>query len=109
MFPSEPQSRRVLSSIVTLFEWNNSDLIDYDENYSARLLGARFTSAIQTRVGAAVKGGDEFSRYGDDPELTNLTWDNLGYRLGRLFGPTSDELKQELFEWCVAQQKEDTE
>ena len=86
-----------------------SDLIDYDEDHRQDDPGPDRQGAFKRGWGAAVKGDDESSRYGDDPELTNLTWDNLGYRLGRLFGPTSDELKQELFEWCVAQQKEDTE
>lgn len=86
-----------------------TDLINYDEDHRRDDLGPDRQGAFKRGWGAAVKGNDESSRYGDDPELTNLTWDNLGYRLGRLFGSTSDELKQELFEWCVAQQKEDTE
>lgn len=36
--------------------------------------------------------------------LDKLTWENLGWRLGMLFGNTSDELKEELYEWCVEQQ-----
>jgi len=37
--------------------------------------------------------------------LDELTWHNLGWRLGQLFGETSDESKQEMFEWCKDQQK----
>ena len=48
---------------------------------------------------------DVWKRYSDDPELKTLTWDNLGYRLGSLFGDSTDELKQEMFEWCVEQRK----
>jgi exonuclease III len=38
--------------------------------------------------------------------LKNLTWQNLGWRLGMLFGDTSEELKEDLYEWCVNQQTE---
>lgn len=36
--------------------------------------------------------------------LARLTWRNLGYRLGALFGATSPELIDELYGWCVRQQ-----
>ena len=29
-----------------------------------------------------------------------LTWDNLGHRLGRIFGDTFDVLAREMFGWC---------
>jgi hypothetical protein len=35
--------------------------------------------------------------------LEALTWQNLGYRLGKLFGETSDEMIEEIFHWCVRQ------
>ena len=35
-----------------------------------------------------------------------LSWHNLGWRMGTLFGETSTELKDELYMWCVRQQKE---
>lgn len=35
--------------------------------------------------------------------LERLTWNNLGWRLGRLFGETPDELREEILEWCVDQ------
>jgi len=44
-------------------------------------------------------------RYGE-PSLKELTWDNLGYRLGALFSDTSPELVDELYDWCVRQQHE---
>lgn len=36
--------------------------------------------------------------------LARLTWDNLGFRLGKLFGPTSPLLMDQMYEWCVHQQ-----
>jgi hypothetical protein len=36
-----------------------------------------------------------------DKTLKKLTWNNLGYRLGRLFGNTPDEMREELYEWSV--------
>lgn len=40
----------------------------------------------------------------DEEVLTQLTWENLGWRLGNLFGETSEDLKEALYEWCVEQQ-----
>lgn len=86
-----------------------SNLVNYEDDKRQENPGSDRQGAFKRGWGAAVKGEEESSRYNADPELTNLTWDNLGYRLGRLFGPTSGELKQELFEWCVAQQKDNPE
>lgn len=36
--------------------------------------------------------------------LSRLTWQNLGWRLGKLFGDTSESLKEELYQWCETQQ-----
>ena len=36
--------------------------------------------------------------------LRDLTWQNLGYRMGRLFGKTDDDTIVELYDWCVRQQ-----
>ena len=36
--------------------------------------------------------------------LEALTWDNLGYRLGTLLGPTSEELTNRMYDLCVEQQ-----
>ena len=44
-------------------------------------------------------------KYTDDT-LESLTWGNLGYRLGSLFGSTKDDLITELYDWCVEQQAE---
>ena len=56
---------------------------------------------------AAVKdlkdGGS--SKYSEGPPPEELTWDNLGYRLGSIFGETDDDLRQDLFEWCKKKQK----
>lgn len=82
-----------------------SNLVDYEDDKRQENPGSDRQGAFKRGWGAAVKGEGESSRYSDDPELTNLTWDNLGYRLGRLFDPTSEERQQQLFEWCVAQQK----
>lgn len=38
--------------------------------------------------------------------LKRLTWDNLGYRLGKLFGETSPEEINHLYDWCVRQYKD---
>jgi hypothetical protein len=35
--------------------------------------------------------------------LRSLTWENLGYRLGRLFGVTPDAQVDELYVWCCRQ------
>ena len=43
-------------------------------------------------------------RYTDDA-LRRLTWNNLGYRLGFAFGPTSDEMIGLQYDWCVRQQQ----
>jgi hypothetical protein len=43
-----------------------------------------------------LKDNDESSKYSDGPPPEDLTWDNLGYRLGCNFGETDDELQQEL-------------
>ena len=36
-----------------------------------------------------------------DGVLEKLTWHNLGWRMGMLFGEADDERKTALFEWCV--------
>lgn len=54
----------------------------------------------------ALKDDPDKSKYKENPELPNLTWENLGYRLGSLFGETSKDLREELFDWCKEQQAE---
>lgn len=34
-----------------------------------------------------------------------LSWHNLGYRLGKLFGDTSEEMIKEMYMWCVRQMR----
>jgi hypothetical protein len=38
--------------------------------------------------------------------LRELTWENLGYRLGEIFRETSPELIDQMYDWCVLQQAE---
>jgi hypothetical protein len=38
-----------------------------------------------------------------DQVLRKLTWDNLGWRPGKLFGETSPEQIDEMYDWCVRQ------
>ena len=82
------------------------DLVDHEEDVRQLNPCSDRQGAFKRGWGAAVKGEDQPSRYQDDPNLNKLTWDNLGYRLGCLFGETPDDLKQEMFEWCVAKQSE---
>lgn len=35
-----------------------------------------------------------------------LSWRNLGYRLGLLFGETPEPMQRELYDWCVRQMRE---
>lgn len=53
---------------------------------------------------AAVKelnASDKTPRSAKDSPSESPTWDDLGYHLGSLFCQTDDDLRQELFEWCV--------
>lgn len=50
---------------------------------------------------AAVRG-----RVYSEKALRQLTWNDLGYRLGRLFGEASPELRDELFDWCRRQHQD---
>ena len=56
---------------------------------------ARFLDGWSNAVGGASYSGET---------LHELTWENLGYRLGKLFGPTDRDAIVELYEWCVRQQ-----
>lgn len=55
---------------------------------------ARFRQGWQKAVANEDYTGDTLKR---------LTWDNLGYRLGKLFGETSPEEVNHLYDWCVRQ------
>jgi hypothetical protein len=35
--------------------------------------------------------------------LEELTWNNLGWRLGQIFGETPEYLKDEMWQWCIEQ------
>jgi hypothetical protein len=50
------------------------------------------------------KNGAEGHEYTAET-LQELTWENLGYRLGRLFGETSSDLVDQMYDWCVRQQR----
>lgn len=49
--------------------------------------------------------GDAYTR----ETLRELTWNNLGYRLDRLFMETTPELIDQMYDWCVRQQAERTQ
>lgn len=68
-----------------------------DRNPSDNYRKARFREGWQNAV-----TGQAYS----SATLKKLTWDNLGYRLGKLFGETSDQLIDEMHEWCVRQHNE---
>ena len=59
------------------------------------------------RLGA-FKGGWTKAVQGEhyDTVLDELTWDNLGWRMGKLFGETEEDRIEEVFEWCVGQLQE---
>lgn len=38
--------------------------------------------------------------------LEELTWQNLGYRLGKILGPTSEDTQEAMYNLCVRQQRE---
>ena len=44
-------------------------------------------------------------RYSEET-LKELTWQNLGNRLGALFGSTDPALIDQLYDWCVDQQRD---
>jgi len=56
-----------------------------------------------------LKDDGESSKYDEDSPPEELTWDSLGYRLGCIFGQADDDLRQELFEWCVKKQNREKE
>ena len=38
-----------------------------------------------------------------DEVLDKLTWNDLGWRLGKIFGKTPDDMRDEMYNWCVRQ------
>ncbi|MFA9517208.1 hypothetical protein ACERIT_08325 [Halopenitus sp. H-Gu1] len=47
------------------------------------------------------ENGEEFG----PRALNGLSWHNLGWRLGMIFEDTPTDLKKELYQWCVEQQR----
>jgi len=47
------------------------------------------------------ENGEEFG----PRALRGLSWHNLGWRLGMIFGETPTDIKEDLYRWCVEQQK----
>ena len=84
----------------------SDDLLNYEEDIRKENPGSGRQRAFKTGWTEALKDDPDKSKYKENPELPNLTWENLGYRLGSLFGETSDELREELFLWCKRQQAE---
>lgn len=66
---------------------------DGDENDRIGSFKAGWTKA---------ENGEEFG----SNTYESLSWHNLGWRLGKLFGESTPELKRELYEWCVKQQEQ---
>lgn len=63
------------------------------------------TAHRQARFREGWRKGANGEQYGER-SLRELTWDNLGYRLGMIFSETSPALVDELYDWCVRQQRE---
>jgi hypothetical protein len=63
------------------------------------------TAHRKARFREGWRKGAAGEQYGAD-SLKELTWDNLGYRLGALFTNASPQLVDELYDWCVRQQRE---
>jgi phage FluMu protein Com len=57
-----------------------------------------------TAAAKDLNDSDKLSKYADGLPPEGVTWGDLGYRLGRLFDETDDDLRQELFEWCLKKQ-----
>lgn len=80
------------------------DGLKHDWNKDQRV----FPEPGNDRVGSFKAGwtkaenGEEFG----PRALEGLSWHNLGWRLGMMFDDTPTVLKEELYQWCVEQQKE---
>jgi len=72
------------------------DIRNTDPNQTAHRK-ARFKDGWRNAV-----AGDEYAAN----TLRELTWENLGYRLGKLFGETSAERVDQMYVWCVDQQRD---
>jgi hypothetical protein len=67
-------------------------MVDSDENHR---LGRFKTGWNRANDGAEL-----------DAVLDELTWQNLGWRFGRLLGPASEDIQENFYQWCVQQQLE---
>jgi hypothetical protein len=80
------------------------DGVKHDWNEDQRV----FPEPGNDRVGSFKAGwtkaenGEEFG----PRALEGLSWHNLGWRLGMIFDDTPTDLKEEIYQWCVEQQKE---
>lgn len=88
--PSQTGDNTVSARVDGLSYDEDNRAVDPEEGYRLGRFKAGWTKAVNGREMAGA--------------LDRLTWENLGWRLGRLFGETSTELQKELYEWCVAQQ-----
>ncbi|WP_336024524.1 hypothetical protein [Halobellus salinisoli] len=84
----------------------SDDLLSYEEDKRNTNPDSNHLRNFNAGWTEALKDDPDKSKYKENPELPNLTWENLGYRLGSLFGETSKDLREELFEWCKEQQAE---
>lgn len=74
------------------------DNLEYSEDIRKDLTSGREANFKQGWTRAA-----QGKEYGGDETLDVLTWNNLGWRLGKLFGETPDDLREEMLEWCKHQ------
>jgi len=80
------------------------DGVKHDWNEDQRV----FPEPGNDRVGSFKAGwtkaenGEEFG----PRALEGLSWHILGWRLGMIFDDTPTDLKEEIYQWCVEQQKE---
>lgn len=81
------------------------DGLTYDEDIRVH------PDPVDDRLGAFKAGwtnaekGEQFN----SSTLESLSWHNLGWRMGMLFGDASGELKREIYMWCVERQQEAAE
>ncbi|AUV82896.1 hypothetical protein C2R22_15655 [Salinigranum rubrum] len=76
----------------------SSELLDYTDDIRQELTSGRRANFKQgwTR---AVEGKE----YDGDETLDVLTWNNLGWRLGKIFGDVPDEMRDSMIDWCERQ------
>lgn len=94
--PEQPKSHQ-------MHEEQHMTELTYEED--VRSTNPNETGHRRGRFKAAWKKAVRGESYGSQA-LSRLTWDNLGWRLGKLFGETDEALIDEMYEWCVRQQEE---